>query len=92
MNDKLPGAPLTGGRPPCFYGTFDQRRALDRWGSAGWTFLHWTEVPQVMAVLEGPLGDVVFIDENGWAWKGPTFNRKNPVPLDQYPTRNSPGA
>jgi hypothetical protein len=84
MNDKLPGVPLTG---PCFYGTFDQRRALDRWGSAGWTFLHWTEVPHVMAVLEGPLGEVVFIDEYGWAWKGPTFNKKSPVPLDQYPPR-----
>jgi hypothetical protein len=89
MNDELLGAPLTG---PCFYGTFDQRCALDRWGSAGWTFLHWTEVPQVMAVLEGPLGDVVFIDENGWAWKGPTFSRKSPVPLDQYPPRIRPGA
>jgi hypothetical protein len=45
-----------------------------------------------MAVLEGPLGDVVFIDENGWAWKGPTFSRKSPVPLDQYPPRIRPGA
>jgi len=87
MNDKLPGVPLTG---PHFYGTFDQRRALDRWGNAGWIFLHWTEVPCVMAVLEGPLGEVVFIDEYGWAWKGPTFSRKNPVPLDQYPPRIRP--
>jgi len=53
-------------------------------------FLHWTEVPCVMAVLEGPLGEVVFIDEYGWAWKGPTFSRKNPVPLDQYPPRIRP--
>jgi hypothetical protein len=83
MNDKLPGLPLTG---PCFYGTFDQRRALDRWGSAGWTLLHWTDVPHVMAAL----GEVVFIDENGWAWKGPSFNRKSPVPLEQYPPRIRP--
>ena len=87
MNDKVPGVPLTG---PHLYGTFDQRRALDRWGSAGWTFLHWTEIPRVMAVLEGPLGEAVFIDEYGWAWKGPTFSRKNPVPLDQHPPRIRP--
>jgi len=84
MNDNSPGVPLAS---PYFYGTFDRRRALERWGSAGWTFLHWTEVPSVMAVLEGPLGEVVFIDEYGWAWKGPTFSRKTPVPLDQYPPR-----
>ena len=38
-----------------------------------------------MAVLEGPLNEIIFIDEYGWAWKGPAFSRSNPVPLDQYP-------
>jgi hypothetical protein len=88
MNDKLPGTPPV--TDPSFYGTFDQRCALDRWGSAGWTFLHWTEIPRVMAVLKGLLGEVVFIDENGWAWRGPTFSRKRPVPLDKYPPRVRP--
>ncbi len=38
-----------------------------------------------MAVMKSVLGDVVFIDDGGWAWKGPMFNRAKPVPLDQYP-------
>ena len=38
-----------------------------------------------MAVMETAIGDVVLIDNNGWAWKGPTFNRAQPVPLEQYP-------
>ena len=81
-HDRPPRSPLTG---PCFYGTVEQRRAIERWENAGWTFLHWTEVPRMMAVLESAIGDVVFIDDNGWAWKGPTFNRTEPVPLEQYP-------
>jgi hypothetical protein len=38
-----------------------------------------------MRVLEGPLDEIIFIDEKGWAWKGPVFSRSNPVPLDKYP-------
>ena len=80
--DRPPGIPLTG---PCFYGTFMQRRSIERWERAGWTFLHWTEVPSLMAVMESAIGDVVFIDDGGWAWKGPTFKRTELVPLEQYP-------
>jgi hypothetical protein len=80
--DKRKGTPLTG---PFFYGTQDQRRAIERWQDAGWTFLHWTEVPHVMAVLESTLGDVVFIDENGWAWRGPAYSKSGLVPLDEWP-------
>ena len=84
MSDDTPrGMPLTG---PFFYGTFDQRRAITRWEDASWTFLHWTEVPGIMGVLEGPLDEIIFIDENGWAWKGPLFSRSNPVPLDKCPS------
>ena len=83
MNENKPSPlPLTG---PFFYGTFDQRRALERWQKAGWTFLHWTEVPSIMAVMENVIGDVVFIDDHGWVWKGPTFSRARLVPLEQYP-------
>ena len=83
MSDDSPqGTPLTG---PLFHGTFDQRRAIARWEDAGWTFLHWTEVPEIMVVLEGPLNEIIFIDETGWAWKGPTFSKSNPLPLDKYP-------
>ena len=81
-HDRPSGSPLTG---PCFYGTFEQRRAIERWENVGWTFLHWTEVPSIMAVMENVIRDVVFIDDNGWAWKGPTFSRAQPVPLEQYP-------
>jgi hypothetical protein len=80
--DKVRGVPLTG---PIFYGTFDQHRAIERWEDAGWTFLHWTEIPRIMAVLEGTLGDIVFVDEHGWAWKGPVYSKSNPVPLEKYP-------
>jgi hypothetical protein len=38
-----------------------------------------------MGVLEGPLDEIIFIDENGWAWKGPVLSRSNAVPLDKYP-------
>jgi hypothetical protein len=74
------GTPLTGP-----YGSFDRRRAIDRWEDVGWTFLHWTEVPQVLAILEHVLGEIIFLDENGWAWQGPTFDKTKPVPLDKYP-------
>ncbi len=83
-NDRPPASPLTG---PCFYGTFDQRRAIERWEHAGWTFLHWTEVPRMMAVMENAIGDVVFLDDKGWAWKGPRFSKTDPVPLEQYPPK-----
>ena len=80
--NKRRGVPLTG---PFFYGTFDQRRAIERWERVGWTFLHWTEVPKTMGVLARLLDDIIFIDEYGWAWKGPKFSKSAPVPLDQYP-------
>jgi hypothetical protein len=80
--DRPPRSPLTG---PCFYGTFEQRRAMERWENTDWTFLHWTEVPLIMAVMESAISDVVFIDDNGWAWKGPTFSRARLVPLEQCP-------
>ena len=83
---KPRGVPLTG---PSFHGTFDQRCAIERWERAGWTFLHWTEVPQIMAVLESLLNEIVFIDEYGWAWKGPAFSRSTPVPFDRYPPRGA---
>ena len=38
-----------------------------------------------MAVLESAIGDAVFVDDGGWAWKGPTFNKAALVPLEQYP-------
>ncbi len=65
--------------------TSEQRRTMERWEGVGWTLLHWTEVAEVMAVMESPLGDVVFIDQNGWAWKGPVFRKSDPVPLEKYP-------
>ena len=79
------GRPVTG---PFFYGTGDQRRALPRWEKVGWTFLHWTEVPKMMAVLEGPLGEIIFIDRQGFAWQGRRFNKSKPVPLEKYPPIN----
>ena len=86
MNDEKPmGRPLAG---PCFYGTGDQRRAIPQWEKAGWTFLHWTEVPRMIAVLEGSLGEIIFIDQNGFAWQGRPFNKSKPVPLEKYPPVN----
>lgn len=84
-HDKPPGSPLTG---PCFYGTFDQRRAIERWENANWTFLRWTEVPGMVAVMENAIRDIVFIDQNGWAWKGRIFSKSKPVPLEKYPPVN----
>jgi hypothetical protein len=63
-DDKRRGVPLTG---PLFSGTVDQRRAIERWENIGWTFLHWTEVPKIMAVTEGPLNDIISIDHYGGA-------------------------
>jgi hypothetical protein len=84
--DKVRGVPLIG---PFFSGSFEQRRAIGRWEDAGWTFLHWAEVPRIMAVLQNLLGDIIFIDESGWAWKGPTFDKSKPVPLEEYPPLKS---
>jgi hypothetical protein len=83
--EKTMGRPLIG---PVFYGTDDQKRALSQWEKAGWTFLHWTEVPRMMAVLEGSLGEIIFIDQQGFVWQGPTFSKSKPVPLEKYPPVN----
>ena len=89
MKDEKPrGIPLTG---PCFCGTCDQRQSIERWEDAGWTFLHWTEIPRMIAVLEGPLGEINLIDENGWAWRGPGINKTRLVPLEQWPPVNPHG-
>lgn len=83
MNEKRrKGIRLVG---PSFLGIFDQRRAIKRWEDAGWSFLRWVEVPQVLAILEHVLGDIIYLDENGWAWQGPTSDKTKPVPLDKYP-------
>jgi len=85
--DTCAGPPV--GAP--FYGTHDQRCAIERWQDTGWIFFHWTEVPQLMAVLENTLGDVIFIDEKGWAWKGPNFSKSRPVPLEKWPSVKGDG-
>jgi len=84
MTEDTCDGTLVGG--PFFYGTHDQRRAMERWQDTGWIFLHWTEVPQVMAILENTLGDVIFIDGNGWVWEGPKFSKFRPVPLAKWPS------
>ncbi len=83
--DKPTGIPLTG---PVVNGTGDQTRAITQWERAGWTFLHWTEVPKTIAVMEGPLGEIIFIDREGFAWQGPAFSKSRPVPLEKYPPAN----
>ncbi len=70
---------------PYSYGTPDQRREIERWENAGWLFLHWIESPLPVAALENGAGDVVFIDDKGFAWKGANFSKADPVPLKQYP-------
>lgn len=80
--ERRKGVPLDG---PVFYGMPDQVRAIQRWENTGWAFLHWTEVPCMLAIMENAIGDVVFLDVNGFAWKGPHFTRADPVPLEQYP-------
>jgi len=74
VNDG-PATPLTG---PCFDGTHLQRQAIEKLESFGWLFLHWTEIPLMVAVMENQQGDIVFIDHEGRAWTGPGFNRKSP--------------
>ncbi len=82
MEDNKRGAPRSGTR---FHGTYDQRRAIKRWENAGWFFLHWTEVPRMVAVIENSIGDVAFIDHDGRAWTGPRFCKADPVPPEEYP-------
>jgi len=86
MSHKEPsGVPLTG---PFFYGTLDQRQSIGRWEDGGWVFLHWTEIPKMIAVMEGPLGEINLIDQNGWAWRGPRFDKSKLVPLEKWPPIN----
>ncbi len=80
--EKPKGVPLTG---PFFYGTLEQRKMIDRWENAGWVLLHWTEVPDMVAVIQDPTGRVVFIDQDGKAWKGPKWYKRKPVPEEEYP-------
>ncbi len=46
--------------------------------------LQWTEVPLVVAVMENVSGDIVFIDDIGWAWKGATYGKAKPVLIGEY--------
>jgi len=68
---------------PCHHGRLHQRREIEHWENAGWIFLRWIESPLLVAVLENSIGDVVFIDDHGFAWMGANFSKANPVPLDQ---------
>ncbi len=81
-DEKTTGNPSTGS---LLHGTGDQTRVITQWEKAGWRVLHWTDVPRLMAVMEGPLGDIIFIDRQGFAWQGPEFDRTRPVPLEKYP-------
>ncbi len=69
----------------CFCGTLQQRREIERWENAGWILLRWVKSPLPVAVLEHAGGDIVFIDDNGFAWGGANFSKARPVPLEQYP-------
>ena len=69
--DRPPVMPLTG---PRFYGTPEQTQAIQKWESTGWIFLHWTEVPPMVAVMENA-SDVIFIDHQGRALTGPGFSK-----------------
>ena len=73
--------PLTG---PRYYGTTDQRRTMFWFKTAGWTFLHWTDVPKILAVMESPSGRITFVDDRGSAWRGPVFSSE-PLSLEDYP-------
>jgi hypothetical protein len=81
MNDKPRALPPTG---PFFYGTLPQRRCIERWQDAGWTFLHWTEVPEILAVLRSPLDEIIFIDDHGYARSGPSFTRSTFVSYEGH--------
>jgi len=80
--EKLPVSAVT---DPCLRGTLPQRREVERWEHAGWLLLRWMESPLLVAVLEHATGEIVFIDDNGFAWKGANFSKAHPVPLEQYP-------
>ncbi|HVN24467.1 MAG TPA: hypothetical protein VMT71_10890 [Syntrophorhabdales bacterium] len=83
MNKDKPNESQASGLSP--YGTSEQRRTMARWKHKGSTLQYWTEVPRSLAVMENDLGEVVFIDSDGKAWRGPRFSKANPVPVDQYP-------
>ncbi len=68
--------------------TADQRHEIERWNDSGWAVLYWTQVPEMIAVLENQKGDIVFIDRDGWVWEGPTFDKTKPAPLQKYPPVN----
>jgi hypothetical protein len=77
----VPGCPLAG---PFFYGTLPQRRCIERWQDADWVLLHWTEVPEILAVLKSPLDEIIFVDGHGYRRSGPSFIGLTLVPYDQY--------
>ena len=71
----------------CARGTPAQKRAIERWEKTGWTFLHWTEVPRMVAVIENDTGDVAFIDHDGKTWTGPRFSKADSLTMEQYPAK-----
>ena len=81
MDDRRPVTPLVG---PCFHDTGQQREAIRQWENLGWVFLHWTEVPLMLAVMEQD-GDIIFIDHQGQAWTGPGFSKIKHVPTENHP-------
>ncbi len=79
MQEQSPITPLAG---PSYHGTPEQVHAIQNLEKLGWLFLHWTEIPLLLAVMQKETGDVVFIDTDGHAWrtKAPASHRAGEQP------------
>ncbi len=46
-------------------GSPEQRLRLSLLHELGWTFLYWTEIPYMIAVVESPHGKIAYVDRDG---------------------------
>ncbi len=82
MGDESP-RPVVG---PFLYGFPDQNRMIRRLEKAGWTFIHWTDVPSPEhAVMMNEAGEALCVDDCGDVRRGRTYGDSEPVPQRESP-------
>ena len=71
---------------PFLYGFPDQNRMIRRLEKAGWTFIHWTDVPRPEhAVMMNEAGEALYVDDYGNVRRGRTHGDFEPMPQHECP-------
>jgi hypothetical protein len=71
---------------PFLYGFPDQNRMIRHLEKAGWTFIHWTDVPRPeLAVMMNEAGEAIYVDDHGNARRGRTYVDSEPMLQHECP-------